>query len=320
MKNRENASKASHLFRRYEKNPILRAADWPYEVNAVFNPGAVQFEGETLLLVRVEDMRGFSHLTVARSNDGKRDWRINHEPALRPDPRSQEERWGIEDPRVVWLEERQEHAVTYVSFSRAGPVVSLATTGDFNTFKRLGTVMPPEDKDACLLPRRFQGRFALIHRPFVRGEGHIYISFSPDLKYWGDHRILLAVRPGSWDADRVGLGAQPIETPEGWLIIYHGVRATASGSLYRVGLALLDLEEPWRAICRSEEWILAPREVYEQVGDVPGVVFPCGAVVDPETNELRVYYGAADTCVGLAIADMGDVMEYVRSCPPPREG
>lgn len=317
MNNHENASIASHLFRRYEKNPILTAADWPYATNSVFNPGAVQFEGETLLLVRVEDMRGFSHLTVARSKDGKRDWRINQEPNLKPDPCFREERWGIEDPRIVWLEERQIYAVTYVSFSRGGPVVSLATTEDFNTFVRLGRLLPPEDKDASLFPRRFKGRFALIHRPLIRGEGHIYVSFSPDLKHWGEYQVLLPVRPGSWDCDRVGLGAQPIETPEGWLIIYHGVRTTASGSLYRVGLACLDLEEPWRVICRSDEWLLAPSKIYERVGDVPGVVFPCGAVVDRETNELRLYYGAADTCVGLAIADMDDVMEYVRSCPCP---
>ncbi len=317
MKSLENASMASHLFRRCEKNPILRAADWPYPANSVFNPGAVQFEGETLLLVRVEGMQGFSHLTVARSKDGKVGWRINQEPALRPDPRFREERWGIEDPRIVWLEGQQVYAVTYVSFSKGGPVVSLATTEDFNTFRRLGRLLPPEDKDASLFPRRFEERFALIHRPLIRGEGHIYISFSPDLKHWGDHQILIPVRPGSWDCDRVGLGAQPIETPHGWLIIYHGVRTTASGSLYRVGLALLDLEEPWRVICRSDEWVLAPREIYERVGDVPGVVFPCGAVVDRETNELRVYYGAADSYVGLAVADMDDVMEYVRSCPRP---
>ncbi len=316
MNDRENASMANRLFRRYEKNPILTVADWPYEANAVFNPGAVQFEGETVLLVRVEDMRGFSHLTVARSKDGKTDWLINQEPALEPDPRFREERWGVEDPRIVWLEERQEYAIAYVSFSRAGPLVSLATTKDFKTIKRLGRLLPPEDKDASLFPRRFKERFALIHRPIIRGEGNIHISFSPDLKHWGDDRILLPVRPGSWDGDRVGLGAPPIETPEGWLIIYHGMRRTASGSLYRVGLALVDLEEPYRMICRSDEWVLASRELYERVGDVPGVVFPCGAVVDRETNELRLYYGAADTCVGLAIADMDEVIEYVRSCPP----
>jgi len=315
MNNHENASMASHLFRRYEKNPILKPADWPYPANSVFNPGAVQFEGETLLLVRVEGMQGFSHLTVARSKDGKGGWRIDKEPALTPDPSSREEKWGIEDPRIVWLEEQQEYAITYVSFSRGGPVVSLATTKDFKAFRRLGRLLPPEDKDASLFPRRFEERFALIHRPLIRGEGHIYISFSPDLKHWGDHQILIPVRLGSWDGDRVGLGTQPIETPHGWLIIYHGVRRTASGSLYRVGLALLDLEDPCRVICRSDEWVFAPRELYERIGDVPGVVFPCGAVVDRETNELRLYYGAADTCVGLAITDMDDAMDYVRSCP-----
>jgi len=317
MKSWENGQMASCLFRRYEKNPILTAADWPYPANSVFNPGATEFNGETLLLVRVEDMRGLSHLTVARSKDGKTDWRIAPQPAMEPQIDAREERWGVEDPRIVWLEEDKEFAIAYVSFSRGGPVVSLATSRDFNTFKRLGTVMPPEDKDACLLPRRFQGRFALIHRPIIRRGADIWISFSPDLKHWGDHRILLSVRPGWWDNHRVGLGTQPIETKEGWLIIYHGARQTASGSLYRVGLALLDLDEPWRVIRRSDEWVFAPTEAYEQVGDVPGVTFPCGAVVDHSTDELRVYYGAADKCVGLAIGRMGEVMEYVRSCPSP---
>ena len=307
------------LFHRYEGNPILRADDWPYPANAVFNPAATVFDDETLLLARVEDLQGFSHFTIARSKDGRTNWRIDTKPTLKPSEEIKEEKWGIEDPRIVLLEEHHAYAITYISFSRGGPVVSLMITEDFQTFNRLGTLLPPEDKDASLFPRRFNGRFGLIHRPIIRGEAHIWISFSPDLKHWGDHQILIPVRHGQWDCHRVGLGPPPIETPDGWLIIYHGVRHTASGCLYRIGLALLDLEKPTKLIRRSEEWVFGPKELYEHIGDVPGVTFPCGTVVDKKTNELRLYYGAADTTICLATADMDKLMEYVRACPIPAD-
>ncbi|MDI3317898.1 MAG: glycosidase [Bacillota bacterium] len=303
------------LFRRHPANPLLTADRWPYPVNAVFNPAAVEVDGETLLLVRVEDLRGFSHLTVARSRNGVDEWRIDPQPTLYPDPRHQEEVWGLEDPRAVWLAEEGAWAVTYVSFSRGGPVVSLALTRDFRNFERRGMLVPPEDKDAALLPRRVGDRWALIHRPVIRSEAHIWISFSRDLRYWGDHQILLPARPGWWDSARVGLGAPPVETPEGWLLIYHGVRLTASGSLYRVGLALLDLEEPTRVLRRSDEWVMSPRQDYERSGDVPGVIFPTGAVWDRASDQLRLYYGAGDDKVALATATMSEVLAYLRSCP-----
>lgn len=303
------------LFHRYPGNPILSPDEWPYPVNAVFNPGAALVDGETVLLVRVEDRRGFSHLTAARSVDGRTNWRIDPTPTLTPDADAHEERWGLEDPRIVRLANRDDYAVTYVSFSSSGPLVSLALTTDFTTFTRIGPLVPPEDKDASLFPRQFSGRYALIHRPIIRGEADIWISFSPDLHYWGDHRVLLPTRPGWWDSQRVGLGAPPIETPAGWLIIYHGVRMTASGSIYRVGLALLDLEKPWQVRRRSDEWVLGPRKPYEQLGDVPRVTFPSGAIYIPETNELRLYYGIADTTVGLATADMSEVLDYLRTQP-----
>ena len=210
----------------------------------MFNPGAAEVDGQTLLLARVEDMRGFSHLTVARSPNGFTDWQIDPEPTMTADSTSQEERWGLEDPRIVWLEEQKQFAVTYVSFSEGGPLVSLAITKNFRTFARLGALLPPEDKDACLFPRRFDGRFALIHRPIVRGEAHIWLSLSPDLKHWGDHHLLIHTRHAYWDSHRVGLACQPIETPEGWLIFYHGVRMTTASQIYRLGLVLLDLHHP----------------------------------------------------------------------------
>jgi predicted GH43/DUF377 family glycosyl hydrolase len=302
------------LFARYDDNPILTARDWPYLAHAVFNPGAALVNGETLLLVRVEDMRGFSHLTTARSADGKTDWRVEERPALAAESAFEEGHFGVEDPRIVHLEPLDVFAVTYTSFIRDETVVSLATTTDFKTFHRYGRVLPPEDKDASLFPRKINGRYALIHRPVIRGQAHMWISFSPDLEYWGDHRLLLTTRAASWDADRVGLGPPPIETPEGWFIIYHGVRRTASGSLYRAGLALLDLDEPWRVIRRSQDWVFGPKAYYEMVGDVPGVTFPGGAVLDSQTRELRVYYGAADTVVALATAGFDELLDYLLSC------
>jgi len=307
--------KAHKLFKRYQGNPILKPENWPYPANSVMNPGAIKLNGETLLLVRVEDMRGFSHLTAARSADGFTNWQIDPKPTFEPNHQLQEERWGVEDPRIIWLEEQQHFAVTYTSFGEGGPTVSLAITKNFRTFARLGTLLPPEDKDACLLPRRFKGRFALIHRPIVRGEAHIWISFSPDLKHWGDHRILILTRHAYWDCHRVGLACQPIETQHGWLLFYHGVRNTAAGSLYRVGMALLDLEEPWKLLRRSDEWILGPRETYERVGDVGGVVFPTGVTISKETDKLNLYYGAADSAVAVATASFSDCIDYILSCP-----
>jgi predicted GH43/DUF377 family glycosyl hydrolase len=239
-----------------------------------------------------------------------------------PDPdHHPEEVWGIEDPRITWLPERDEWAIAYTAFSRRGPLVSLAVTRDFRHFQRLGPAMPPEDKDAALFPRRIDGRWALIHRPTpLAGPAHIWLAFSPDLRHWGDHTLLLPAREGAWwDAGKIGLGPPPLETPEGWLMLYHGVRSTASGSLYRAGLVLLDLEDPRRVLHRTDEWVFGPQESYEQTGDVGGVVFPCGWIHDPITDELRIYYGAADSAIALATATLSDLVAYVRSCPRPEQ-
>ena len=182
--------------------------------------------------MRVEDRRGISHLTVARSADGISQWQIDAQPTLMPDPDNYpEEVWGIEDPRITFLEEKEEWAVVYAAYSPGGPLVSLACTRDFKDFQRMGVVMPPEDKDAALFPVRFKDRWAMIHRPvsaFPSMGAHIWISFSPDLNHWGDHQILIPARSGGWwDANKIGLSPPPLRTEERWLILYHGVRTTA---------------------------------------------------------------------------------------------
>ncbi|TDI90367.1 MAG: glycosidase [Caldithrix sp.] len=304
------------IFQRSEKNPILTANDWPYPANTVFNAGATRFEDCTLLLVRVEDMRGISHLTVATSKDGKTDWQIDPQPTLLPDPENYpEEIWGIEDPRITYLEELQQYAVTYTGYSKQGPLVSLATTTDFKNFKRFGAITHPENKDAALFPKKINDLWCLIHRPvYGGGQAHIWIAYSPDLVHWGQHKILIEARQGGWwDANKIGLNCPPIETPEGWLIIYHGVRKHASGSIYRIGLALLDLDDPTKVIRRSQQWVLGPKLPYERTGDVPDANFPCGAVMNDPTGELYLYYGAADTCMALATAKMKDILEFLKN-------
>lgn len=305
------------LFKRYKNNPILTPVMWPYRVNSVFNAGATIFENKILLLVRVEDMKGFSHFCKATSEDGFTNWEIDKSPTMVPQTDEfPEEKYGIEDPRIVKLENQELYSIVYTSFSEGGPLVSLATTSDFKNFKRYGTVMTPDDKDASLFPRKFKDRWVLLHRPsptsYLLG-AHIWISYSPDLKHWGDSSILLPARRGSWwDAYKVGLGPQPIETSEGWLIIYHGVKTTAAGALYRLGLALLDLDDPSKVIKRCDEWIFGPHTMYERVGDVPDVTFPCGVIV--KGDELILYYGAADTTMAIATASVKELLEYLKKC------
>lgn len=305
------------LFHRHPKNPILTAADWPYPVNSVFNCGATLLpDGRTLLLCRVEDRSGRSHLCAARSRDGVTGWEIDPAPTMLPDvERFPEEIWGIEDPRITYVDELKKYAIVYTSYSRGGPGVSLALTEDFRSFERLGVVMPPEDKDAALLPRRIGDHWALIHRPVTTWQGaHIWISYSPDLRHWGSHKLILRARQGGWwDANKIGLSPPPIETEQGWLIIYHGVRQTASGSLYRLGLALFDLQTPERCILRGDTWVFGPEEVYERQGDVANIVFPCGYTLAPGGDTLNLYYGAADTCIAMATSSVHTLLEWLQT-------
>jgi predicted GH43/DUF377 family glycosyl hydrolase len=306
-----------HLFKRHPANPILCAKHMPYAVNSVFNPAAAKVGDDILLLARVKDLRGLSHLTACRSRDGVKLWRVDPGPTFAADPQGHpEELWGVEDPRVTWLPELGVWAVVYAAYSRRGHQIALALTKDFVTFERKGSIIAPEDKNAALFPRRFKGMWALLHRPVVsREDSHIYVSYSDDLLHWGDPTIVMECRRGAWwDAEKIGTGPPPLETPEGWLLLYYGARRTTTGSIYHAGLALLDLEEPHRVLRRSDEWVLGPREMYEMVGEESNVILPCGWVLDGE-DTLRLYYGAADTCVALATASLREVLDYVLSCP-----
>lgn len=304
------------LFTRHPANPILTAADWPYPAHTVFNAGATLLaDGTTLLLCRVEDRTGMSHLCAARSQNGVDGWKVDDHPTLMPDPQNYpEELWGIEDPRITHVPELEKYAITYTSYGPTGPGVSLCLTEDFRSFERLGVVMPPEDKDAALLPRRIGGSWILVHRPVSQWGAHIWVSYSPDLRHWGSHKLMLEARDGGWwDARKIGLSPPPIETSEGWLVIYHGVRQPCSGCIYRLGLALFDLEAPERCLLRGDQWVFGPEEPYELLGDVGNVVFPCGYTIGPDGDTINLYYGAADTSMALATGSIKSLLDWLHT-------
>ena len=302
------------LITRHRRNPILTAADWPYPVHAVFNPAATLLpDGTTLLLCRVEDSRGHSHLCAARSANGVDGWQIDPQPTMPAYPDNYpEELWGIEDPRITYVPELAQYAIVYTAYTRDGPGVALALTKDFHAFERYGLIMSPEDKDAALLPRRIGGHWALIHRPVSAPRAHMWISYSPDLRHWGSHKLILEARRGAWwDANKIGLSPPPIETPQGWLVIYHGVRMTAAGCIYRLGLALFDRDQPEKLLKRGDEWVFGPEERYEQRGDVGNVVFPCGYTIGEDGDTIRLYYGAADTTIALATGSVSAMLGWL---------
>ncbi|TAL70120.1 MAG: glycosidase [Bacteroidetes bacterium] len=307
-------NKYPELFKRYKQNPILTAADWTYPVNSVFNPGVTLLQdGTTLLLCRVEDRNGHSHLTSARSANGIDGWIIDAKPTLMPDPENfPEEIWGIEDPRITWIPELKKYAVVYTAYTRDGPGVALAFTIDFHRFERYGIIMQPEDKDAALLPHCIGGNWALIHRPVSSARAHIWISYSPDLRHWGSHKLIMEARHGSWwDANKIGLSPPLIETPKGWLMIYHGVKQNAAGCIYRLGLALFDLKKPELCLKRSNEWMFGPQEPYEKEGDVNKVVFPCGYTIASDGDTINLYYGAADMSIALATGSIKELLLWL---------
>ncbi len=301
------------LFQRYGRNPILTVEDLPFPAIGVYNPGVAEHDGEVVLLLRVELNDGRSGLYVARSRDGMNHWRIEPKPLLGPDDQSwlgEYQRIGCEDPRLTYIPELRRWVIAYVAVSDAGPAVALAQTEDFTTVSPLGLVLPPPNKDAALFPERINGCWYMLHRP-MSGGSHIWSAVSPDLLHWGQPRIVLRERGGTWwDGERIGTGCPPIPTPQGWLLIYHGVKSVSGVRTYRLGVALLSREDPNCVLARCDYPIFSPLAPYERVGNGVNIVFSCGALV--RGDELWLYYGAADTCVGLAFARVSQLLQVLQ--------
>ena len=304
----------SHLLRRYAKNPILTAAAFPQPVNSVFNAGIVKHNDQYIALTRVEDLSGSSFLWTARSDDGL-NFIPDPQPSLLPAKEGLYafvEDCSIEDPRITPLEDS--FYITYVGYSQHDCVTILARTQDFVNFERVSVLGLPENKDVVLFPEKIGGQYAKLDRPMTQTSQHgdIWISFSPDLVYWGNPRPVMQTRQRKWDCTKIGAGAPPIKTSEGWLVIYHGVRLTSAGSIYRLGAVLLDLDQPWRVVGRAEQAILSPAAEEDYLGNVSNVVFTCGAILEDD-GELKVYYGAADQVICLASAPVSDVIALCQS-------
>jgi len=297
------------LVQRWEGNPILTLDDIPFKCLALHNAGAVKVRNEYILLLRVEDMRGRSFFAIARSENGFQ-FDVDPEPIMGPSAEGSfaiyEER-GVEDARITPI--NGGFFITYTAHSASGSRLALARTDDFKSIERLGMITEPENRSGTLLPRMFDDKYALLERPLVGSMGNIWISYSKDLKYWGESKVVMTTRGGFWDCNRIGVGPPPIETDLGWLLIYYGTKFTSCGFIYRIGTALLDKDDPSKVIGRGDVPVLSPREYYERVGDVDNMVFSTGAILNEELGNLMIYYGAATNAICLGWAKMDMLLE-----------
>ncbi|MBZ9685699.1 glycoside hydrolase family 130 protein [Clostridium estertheticum] len=296
---------------RFSKNPIIPRNLLPTS-NSIFNSAVVPYEGKFAGVFRCDDKRREMRIHAGFSEDGL-SWNIEPEPIkFIVDLEDIGEFEYAYDPRVCFIEDRY-----YVTWCNGyhGPTIGLAYTFDFKKFYQMNNLTLPYNRNGVLFPRKINGKYAMLSRPSDTGHtafGDIYYSESPDLTYWGRHKHVMGTR-GWWQSTKIGAGPVPIETTEGWLMFYHGVLTSCNGYVYHFGAALLDLEQPWKVLYRTEPYLMSPQAIYERVGDVPNVVFPCAALADSETGKIAVYYGAADTVTAIAYTQVDELIEYIKS-------
>ncbi|MFC1479773.1 glycoside hydrolase family 130 protein [Planctomycetota bacterium] len=294
---------------RYSGNPVIPRNAIPCS-NSIFNSAVVPFEGEFAGVFRVDNRARQMRLHAGKSKDGI-SWDIEPEPISFKcdDPEVGDFQYGY-DPRVCFIEDKY-----YVTWCNGyhGPTIGAAYTEDFKTFHQIENAFLPYNRNGVMFPRKINGNYCMLSRPSDTGHtafGDIFVSESPDMVFWGKHRHVMG-RAGGWQSTKIGAGPIPIETSEGWLMIYHGVLNSCNGFVYSFGAALLDLEEPWKVIARGRDYILSPQTIYECVGDVPNVAFPCAALVDPPTGRIAIYYGCADTVVSLCFGTVGEIITCI---------
>ena len=299
---------------RYSGNPVIPRNLIPSS-NSIFNSAVVPFNGTFAGVFRADDRARVMNLHRGFSKDGIH-WQLDNDPItwLCDDPEIGKFQYRY-DPRVVWLEDR-----FYVTWCNGyhGPTIGIGYTYDFQKFHFLENALLPFNRNGVLFPRKINGKYVMFSRPSDNGHtpfGDIFLSHSPDLVHWGRHRHVMAPKRdrGNWQCTKIGAGPVPIETTDGWLLLYHGVLTSCNGFVYHMGAALLDLDQPWKVLYRTEPYLLNPRTLYECVGDVPNVVFPCAALNDAPTGRLAIYYGAADTVTGLAFAQVDELIEFIKS-------
>ena len=310
----ERPADCNEVVWRWSRNPLIPRDLLPRS-NSIFNSAVVPFEGAFAGVFRCDDRSRRMRLHTGRSSDGLT-WEIEPEPLQfsGADDEIGMFEYGY-DPRVCWIEDRY-----YVTWCNGyhGPTIGVAWSHDFETYHQLENAFLPYNRNGVLFPRRIGERYAMVSRPSDTGHtpfGDIFYSESPDFVYWGRHRHVMSPTPfeeSAWQFLKIGAGPAPIETDEGWLLIYHGVLKSCNGFIYSFGAALLDIDEPWKVIARGRPYLLNPRMMYECAGDVPNVVFPCAALTDAASGRMAIYYGAADTVTCLAFARVEEVVEFVK--------
>ena len=300
------------IIRRYSQNPILTKRDIPYPVETVHNAAVVKHHGKYIMLFRSHLRTGRSIIGLARSYDGFR-FVSDPEPFLTPakdGPFAEYEEFGVEDPRVTPLD--GEYVITYSAYSRNGVRIALAKTSDFVHVERLSLITEADYRNVVIFPEKFDGLYARLDRPHSEiAPWSIWISYSPDLRFWGESQLIMKPVKYHWDEMKIGPGAPPIKTPQGWLSIYHGVFQTMDGSVYRLGVALHDLQNPAKIIGVGNPWILQPEDPWEITGYVHNVVFTCGAVAEPD-GTVKIYWGGADTVMCVGEASLADLVALCR--------
>jgi beta-1,4-mannooligosaccharide/beta-1,4-mannosyl-N-acetylglucosamine phosphorylase len=307
----ERPAGCSDVVWRYSANPII-PRDLILSSNSIFNSAMVPYKGEFAGVFRCDNKKRQMNLHRGFSQDGI-SWELHDEPIdwLCDDPDINHFLYRY-DPRSVWLEDR--YYVTWCN-DLHGYTIGIGYTFDFEKFYLLENAFLPYNRNGVLFPRKINGNFAMLSRPSDTGHtpfGDIYYSESPDMIYWGKHRWVMGPKPWTWQSTKIGAGPLPIETPDGWLLFYHGVLTSCNGYVYSFGAALLDLEKPWKVIYRGGPYLLSPQKIYECVGDVPNVTFPCAALNDQPTGRIAIYYGGADTVTALAFTRLDEVLDFVK--------
>ena len=297
---------------RYSKNPVIGRYAIPTS-NSVFNSAVVPFGDGYAGVFRCDNKAVQMNIFAGFSKDGI-NWEIEHEPIVfkagNTDMIESEYKY---DPRVTWIEDR--YWITWCN-GYHGPTIGIAYTFDFKEFFQCENAFLPFNRNGVLFPQKINGKYAMLSRPSDNGHtpfGDIYISYSPDMKYWGEHRLVMQKGgQGWWQGVKIGCGPAPIETDEGWLMFYHGVATTCNGFVYSFSAAILDRDNPSIVKYRCGDYMLTPEEPYETTGFVDNVCFPVAALTDAETGRIAIYYGCADTVVGLCFTTVDETIKFIK--------
>ena len=296
---------------RYTENPVMGRNPTP-EIARIFNSAVVPWEDGYIAVLRGEQVNGIPYVYLGHSKDGIH-WDVEREkvPFVDDNGNPKMPHYAY-DPRLVKVDDTY-YIIWCTDFY--GAAIGMAKTKDFKTFTRIENPFIPFNRNAVLFPRKINGMYTLLSRPSDSGHtpfGDIFLSQSPDMEFWGRHRHVMSKGSNWWESVKIGGGAAPIETSEGWLLFYHGVLRSCNGYVYAFGSALLDRDEPWKVLARSGPYLISPRESYECMGDVPNVTFPCASLHDPATGRVAIYYGCADTVTGLAFGYIPEIIEFTK--------